>query len=139
MKTASMSTRRIRRVVLTEGCAFASAAVPRKEGYFARNVTTKVCSNLHIIRLRVPSMCGENIKTNCGSSSDKSRINEYMSDEKGRTYEGLCFCISSCAQKKRLVCSKCEDQNFLKFAQHLLSAPVNVCCKSKNELCEQFR
>ena len=80
MKTALMSTRRIRRVGLTEGCAFASAAVPRNKGYFARNVTITVCSNLHIIGLWVPSMCGENIKMNCGSSSDKSRINEYMSD-----------------------------------------------------------
>ena len=70
MKTASMSTRRIRRVGLTEGCAFASAAVPRKKG---------------------------------------------------------------------LVCSNCDDQHFLKFAQHLPSFPVNVCCKFKNELCEQFR
>ena len=139
MKTASVSTRRIRRVVLTEGCAFASAVVPTKEGWFARNVTTKVSSNLHIICLWVPSMCGENIKTKCGSSSDKSRINEYMSDEKGRTYEGLCFCISSRAQKKRLVCSKCEDPNFYKFAQHLPLGSVNVCCKFKNELCEQLR
>ena len=81
MKTSSMSTRRIRRAGLTKGCAFASAAVPKKkDGYFARNVTPKVCSDLHIICLWVPSMCGENIKMNCGSSSDKSRINEYMSD-----------------------------------------------------------
>ena len=83
-------------------------------------------------------MCGENIKTNCGSSSDKSKINEYMSKKNGRTYEGLCFCISSCAQKKELVCSKCDDQNFLKFAQHLPSVPVNVWCRFKNELWEQF-
>ena len=80
MKTASMSTRGRRRVGLTEGCAFASAAVPRKQGYFAPNVTIKVSSNLHTICLWVPSMCGENIKTNCGSSPDKSRINETMSD-----------------------------------------------------------
>ena len=32
MKTASMSKRRIRRVVLTKGCALASAAVPREKG-----------------------------------------------------------------------------------------------------------
>ena len=63
-----------------KGCAFASAAVPRREGYFARNVTIKISSILHSICLWVPSKCGENIKTNCGSSSDKSRINEYMSD-----------------------------------------------------------
>ena len=41
-------------------------------------------------------------------------------------YEGLCLCISSCAQKKGLVCSKCDDQNFLKLAQHLPLGPVNV-------------
>ena len=102
-------------------------------------MTTKVSSNLQIICLCVPSMCGENIKTNCGSSSDKSRINEYMSNKKGSHYEGLCFCISSCAQKKGVRCSKCDDQNFLKFAQHVPSVPVNVCFKSKNELWEQFR
>ena len=32
MKTPSVSTRRIRRVVLTKGCALASAAVPREKG-----------------------------------------------------------------------------------------------------------
>ena len=63
-----------------KGCAFVSAAVPRIKGYFARNVTIKISSNLHIICLSVPSMCDESIKTNCGSSSDKSRVNEYMSD-----------------------------------------------------------
>ena len=85
MKTASMSTRRIRRVGLTKGCAFASAAMPKTKGWFAENVTTKISSNLHIICLWLPSMCGENIKTNCGISSDKSRINEYMSDYKARS------------------------------------------------------
>ena len=54
-------------------------------------------------------------------------------------YEGLCFCISSCAQKKRVICWKCDDENFLKFAHHLPSVPVNVCGKSKNELWEQLR
>ena len=53
---------------------------PEKKGYFARNVTIKVSSNLHTICLWLPSMCGENIKTNCGGSPDKSRINETMSD-----------------------------------------------------------
>ena len=80
MKKASMSTRRIRPLGLTKGCAFASAAVPRKQRYFARNVTITVCCNLHIICLWVPSMCGENIKMNCRSSSDKRGNNEYMSD-----------------------------------------------------------
>ena len=41
-------------------------------------------------------------------------------------YEGLRFCISSCAQKKRLVCSKCDDQGFLKFAYYLSLGSVNV-------------
>ena len=54
-------------------------------------------------------------------------------------YEGLCFCISSCAQKKGVLCSKCDYQNLLKFAQHLACVPVNVCCKIKNALWEQFR
>ena len=84
-------------------------------------------------------MCVANLRMNCGSSSNENRINEYMSNEKLRTYEGLCFCISSCAKKKTLVCSKCDDQSLLKFAQHLPSVPVNVCCKSKNEVPEQFR
>ena len=54
-------------------------------------------------------------------------------------YEGLCFCISSCGQKKGVLCLKCDDQSLLKFAQHMPSVPVNVCCKLKNELWEQFR
>ena len=53
---------------------------PENKGWFAGNVTINVCSNLHIICLWVPSMYGENVKMNCGSSSAKSRINEYMSD-----------------------------------------------------------
>ena len=54
-------------------------------------------------------------------------------------YEGLCVCISSCAQKKGVLWSKFDAQNFLKFAQHLPSVPVNMCCKLKKELLEQFR
>ena len=101
MKTESMSTRRIRRVGLTEGCAFASAAVPRKGGWFARNARIKVCSNLHIICLWVPSMCGEWIKMNCESSSDESRINEYMSDWKGRSLRRAVFLHQQlCPEKK---------------------------------------
>ena len=38
-------------------------------------------------------------------------------------YEGLCFCIISCAQKKMVLCSKGDIQNFLKFAQHLPAFP----------------
>ena len=30
-------------------------------------------------------MCVVNLRMNCGSSSDKSRINEYTSDETGRS------------------------------------------------------
>ena len=54
-------------------------------------------------------------------------------------YEGLCFCISSSAQKQRVLYGRCDDQNFLKFAHHLPSVPVYVWCKFKNELWEQFR
>ena len=67
-----------------------------------------------------------NLRRNCGSSSDENSINEYTSNRKGGTYEGLCFCISSCAQKKELICSKCDDHNFLKFAHHLPLGSVNV-------------
>ena len=80
MKTESNSICRMRSLGLTEGCAFASAAVRRKKGWFARNVKIKVCSNLHSICLRFPSMCVVNLRMNCGSSSDKGRINEYMSN-----------------------------------------------------------
>ena len=101
VKTASMSTRRIRRVGLTKGCAFASAAVPRKKGYFARNVTIKVSSNLHIICLWVPSKCGENIRTNCGSSSDEMRINEYTSNKKARSLRRVALLHQQlCPEKK---------------------------------------
>ena len=100
--------------------------MPRKKGYFARNVTIKICSNLHSICLRFPSMSVVNLRRNCGSNSDEISINEYTLNKKGRTYEGLCFCISSCGQEKRLVCSKCDDQSLLKFAHHLPLGPVNV-------------
>ena len=60
-----MSTRRIRMVGVTVGCAFASAGVPRKKGLV-------------------------------------------------------------CSKKKRVLCSKCDDQNFLKFAQHVPLDSVNV-------------
>ena len=65
---------------------------------------------------------------NCGSSSDENSINEYRSNKKGRTYGRLC------PEEKQLVCWKC----LLKFAQHLPSVPVIVCCKFKNELWKQF-
>ena len=64
---------------------------------------TKGVSNLQIICLWVPSIWVVNLRMNCASSSDENSINEYTSNKNGRTYEGLCFCISSCAQKKRLV------------------------------------
>ena len=73
---------------------------PKNKGYFARNVTIKISSNVHSICPRFPLMYVVNLSMNCGSSSDENRINEYTSNEKGRTYEGLCFCISSCAQTK---------------------------------------
>ena len=41
-------------------------------------------------------------------------------------YEGLCFCISSCGQKKKVLCSKGDNQSFLKFAHHLTLGSVNV-------------
>ena len=53
-------------------------------------------------------------------------------------YEVLCFCISSCGQKKRVLCSKCDDPNFLRFGQHLPLGSVNVCCKFKYEMWEQL-
>ena len=80
-----MSTCRIRRLGHYEGLCFCISSCAEKKRDFARNVTIKVSSNLHIICLWVPSMCGENIKTNRGSSSDKIRINEYMSDQKARS------------------------------------------------------
>ena len=80
MKTESMSTRRRRRVGLTKkkGRSLQRAVLLHQQ--FAGNLATKVSSNLHIICLSVPSMCGDNKKMNCGSRSDKSRINECMSD-----------------------------------------------------------
>ena len=89
-------------------------------------MTIKICSNLHSIWLAFPSMCVVNLRMNRGTSSDENSINEYTSNKKGRTYEGLCFCISSYAKNKGLVCWKCDDQNFLKFAHHLPLASVNV-------------
>ena len=71
-------------------------------------------------------MCVVNLRMNRGSSSDENSINEYMSNKKGRTYEGLRFCISSGAKNKGLVCWKCDDQSLLKFAHHLPLASVNV-------------
>ena len=71
-------------------------------------------------------MCVVNLRKSCGSSSDDNSINEYTSNKKGRTYEGVCFCISSGAQKKKLVCSKCDDQSFLKIAHHSPLGSVNV-------------
>ena len=67
---------------------------------------------------------------------------ELMSTRRTRRVEltkGCAFGIGSCAKKKRLVCSKCDDQSFLKCAHHLPLGPVNVWWKYKNELWEQFR
>ena len=84
-------------------------------------------------------MCVVNLRMNCGSSSDENSINKYTLNKKGRTYEGVCFCISKCRHKKRLVCSECDNQSLLKFAHHLPLGSVNVWRKYKNELWEQFR
>ena len=126
MKTALMRTRQIGRVGLTEGCAFASAALPAQKGFFARNVTIKISSNLHSICLRFPSMCVVNLRKSCGSNCDENSINEYLSNRNVRTYEGLCFCISSCAQKKRVLCSKCDGHSLLQFAHHWPLGSVNA-------------
>ena len=64
-------------------------------------MTIQISPNLHSICLRFLSMCVVNLRMNCGSSSDEHSINEYTSNKKGRTYKGLCFCISSCAQKEK--------------------------------------
>ena len=53
MKIASMRTRQIRRVGLTKGCAFASAAVARIKGYFAGNVTIKFAHPLPLNSVNV--------------------------------------------------------------------------------------
>ena len=74
----------------------------KKKGWFARNVTTKFCSNLHIIRLWVPARCGENMKMNCGSSSDKRGINEYMSNEKGRSLRRAVLLHQQLCPEKRV-------------------------------------
>ena len=89
-------------------------------------MTIKISSNFLSICLRFLSIFVVNLRKSCGSSSDENSISEYTSNKKGRTYEGLRFCISSCAQKKRLVCSKCDSQSLLKFAHHLPVGSVNV-------------
>ena len=75
---------------------------PERKGTFGRNVTIKISSNLLSICLRFLSIFVVNLRKSCGSSSDENSINEYTSNKKGRTYEGLRFCISSCAQKKKV-------------------------------------
>ena len=40
--------------------------------------------------------------------------------------KGCAFGIGSCAKKKRLVCSICDDQRFVKFAHHLPLGSINV-------------
>ena len=47
-------------------------------------------------------MCGENIKTNCGGSSDKSRINEYKSNEKGRSLRRAVLLHQQLCPEKRV-------------------------------------
>ena len=79
---------------------------PEKEGTLLQNVTIKVSSNLHIICLWVPSMCGENIKKTVGPVQIKAESMSTCRISRLGHYEGLCFCISSCAQKKKVLCSK---------------------------------
>ena len=107
-------------------CFWHQQLCPGKKGYFARNVTINVSRNLHSICFQFPSMCVVNLRMNCGSSSDENSINEYTSNKNGGTYGRLCRCISSRGQKKRLVCSKRDNQSFLQFAHHLPLGSVNV-------------
>ena len=81
IKAESMSMRGIRTVGLTKGCAFASVAVPREKRVLCSKCDDQgVLKFAHHLPLGSVNVCCENIKMNCGSSSDKSRINEYMSD-----------------------------------------------------------
>ena len=75
-----MSTCRIRRVGHYVGLCFCISSCAQKKGVLCSKCDDENSSNLHTICLWVPSLCGENMKMNCGSSSDKGRINEYMSD-----------------------------------------------------------
>ena len=64
-------------------------------------------------------MCVVDLRMHCGSSSDENSTNEYTSNKKGTLTKG-------CAQKKRLVCPKCDDQSFDTFAHNLPSGPVKA-------------
>ena len=109
-----------------EGLCFCISSCAQKKGLLCWKCDDQNFVDFAHHCLWVPSMCDESIKTNCGSSSDRSRVNEYTSNKKGCTYEGLRFCISKCGHKRRLVCSKSDAQSLLKFAQHLPLGSVNV-------------
>ena len=80
MNTELMSTRRTRKVGLTKGCAFGIGSCAQKKRLVcSKRDDQNLLKFAHHLPLG-PSMCGENIKMNRGSGSDKSRINEYMSD-----------------------------------------------------------
>ena len=91
----AMSTCRVRRVGHYEGLCFCISSCAQKKRVLCSKCDVNISSNLHSICLRFPSLCVVNLRMNCVSSCDKSRINEYMSNTKGRTYEGLCVGISS--------------------------------------------
>ena len=117
-----MSTCRIRRVGHYEGRFPCISSCAQKERVLCSECDHQNVLHLNSICLWVPV----NLRKSCRSSGDENSINEYTSNRKGRIYGGLCFCISSCAQKKGVLCSKCDDQSFLKFAQHLPLGSVNV-------------
>ena len=121
-----MSTCRIRRVGHYEWLCFCISRCAQKERVLCSKCDdqnfVKFAQHLHSVSVKV---CCK-LKNELWEQSDDNSINEYTSNKKGRTYEGLCFCISSCAQKKGLICSKCDDQGFLKFAHHLPLGSVNV-------------
>ena len=121
-----MSTCQIKKVGHYKGLCFCISSCAQKKG-----VLCSKCDDQSFLKFaqHLPSVPGNvcsTFKYELWSSSDENSINEYTSNKKGRTYEGLLFGISSCAQKKRLACSKCDDQIFVKLAHHLPLGPVNV-------------
>ena len=89
MKTASMSTRRIRRVRLTKGCA---------------QKKRLVCS-------KCDDQSFDTFAHNLPSGPVKAESMSTCRIRRAGHYEGLCFCISSCGQKKGIFCSKCGSSS----------------------------
>ena len=122
-----MSRCRIRRVRHYEGLCFCISSCAQK-----KRVLRSKCDDQSFLSFaqHLPSVpvneCNE-VKIAILLEMGRRKLPESTSNKKGRTYEVPCFCISSCAQKKRVLCSKCDDQNLLKFAHHLPLGPVNVC------------